>query len=75
MRSKSSMTKLTLALLILMPLLAGCGNVRAVSEGPVLADPPPGVVDALDAAARKDADAASWVIALDRFYQKQDLSR
>ena len=75
MRSKSTMTKSTLALLILMAPLAGCGSVRAVSEGPVLGNPPPAIVDALDTAARKDAGAAAWVVGLDRFYQKQDLSK
>jgi hypothetical protein len=33
------------------------------------------VVEALATAARKNPDAAAWVIGLDRFYQKQDASR
>jgi hypothetical protein len=70
----------------LMVLLAGCVTVpietpapaaktaRAVAA-PILPDPPPGVVDALQAAGRTDPSVAAWVVDLDNFYQKQDAAR
>lgn len=56
-----------------MVALSGCVSGPAATIGPVLSDPPPSVVEALDGAARADPAAAAWVIGLDRFYQKQDV--
>lgn len=56
-----------------MLALTGCPSVRSTVNGPVLADPPASVVNALGEAARADPAAAAWVIGLDRFYQKQDI--
>lgn len=39
---------------------------------PILSDPPPGAVAALETAGKTDAEVAAWVIDLDHFYQKQD---
>ena len=71
--NSAGLIKSTLALLIWIPHLAACASVPRASLAPILADPPPAVVDALEDAANKDASAAAWVIGLDRFYQKQDL--
>ncbi len=75
-------TRLILPSLILTAALAGCVSVPASQPAPqitvktvptyVLPDPPPAVVDALEMAGKNDASAATWVIALDKFYQKQD---
>lgn len=53
-----------------MLLLTGCASDL---KRPVLSDPPIAVVDALETVARQDANAAAWVIGLDRFYRQQDL--
>lgn len=66
-----SLIGLTVLLLILTQLLSGCASAPA-GVAPRLSNPPASVVDALDRAAWADPSAASWVIALDRFYQKQD---
>jgi len=63
---------LTVLLLTSMLLLVGCASASSVA--PRLSDPPTSVVDALERAARSDPSAASWVISLDRFYQKQELT-
>lgn len=54
-----------------MLVLTGCGTAPS-GPAPKLANPPGVVVDALEKAARADANAAQWVGGLDRFYQKQD---
>lgn len=45
-----------------------------IVSGPRLSYPPPTVVDALEDAGRKDEKAGEWVVGLERFYQKQDLT-
>lgn len=55
--------------LTLTLLLTGCASANLA---PKLANPPVGVVNALQAAGKKDPDVASWVVGLDKFYQKQD---
>lgn len=70
----NSMIGLTLALLILTMLLAGCVSAPPTAS-PRLSNPPAAVVDALERAARSDPSAASWVIGLSRFYEKQDLTK
>lgn len=70
-------TRLIASLLISTLLLAGCGPGRGagpVVSGPILSDPPPAVIDALEVAGLNDPDAAAWVIDLDRFLQKQDVT-
>lgn len=77
MRYRLTMTRSTLALVILILPLAGCvGIVPALpaTNHPRLEYPPPKVVDALEDTARGDPDSEEWVINLDRFYQKQDAS-
>ncbi|MFG1395873.1 hypothetical protein [Roseixanthobacter pseudopolyaromaticivorans] len=46
--------------------------VRAV-KCPVLAAPPPAVVDALAASGRSDPKSAEWVVGLEKHYQKLDV--
>lgn len=72
MRHARNLRKSTVPLLILTALLAGCGTVPQGGTSPVLSNPPPGVVDALEKAGRDDPNAAAWVVDLDKFYQKQD---
>jgi hypothetical protein len=68
-----SLTRSTVALLTLTTLLVGCVTAPA-TVAPRLSNPPPAVVDALERAARSDPSAASWVIGLSRFYEKQDIT-
>lgn len=63
------------ALATSMLLLAGCETVHVKADCLNLPDPPPAIVDALEAAGREDPSAAAWVIDLDRHYQKQDACR
>lgn len=74
MNSKLIMTRSMLALLILMPLLTGCVGARTTIEGPRLGYPPPKTVDALETVARADPDSAAWVIDLDRYYSKLEIT-
>lgn len=69
----ANLRRSTIALLTLTTLLPGCASGPAATVAPRLSNPPPAVVDALEQAARSDPSAASWVIGLSRFYEKQDL--
>lgn len=86
MRSRMSFARLTLALMILTPLLSGCaiGDLIRLLAGPPetvtvvkvecpdLASPPDGALDALAAKAKTDAAVDAWINDLDRHYQKLD---
>lgn len=63
--------KSTPALLLLTLLLPACASGRPVviNECIPLEPPPVSVVDALESVAHKDADAAHWVIVLEKHYQ------
>lgn len=60
------------SLSILALLLTACGAGPSAKVCPILPDPSPAAIDALEAAGRQDPSTAAWVVALDRFYQKQD---
>lgn len=63
---------IAIVVLLVLFLMIGCTTTKIVC--PQLAPPPASVVDALETAS-KDANAASWVIGLDRHYQKQETCR
>lgn len=74
MRSSSTMTKLTLALLILALPMTACASVpKAAGNCPVLPPPPTAAVDALEGA--QDSAVDAWAVALDRHYDKLAVCR
>lgn len=72
---RASGTPLTLALATSMLLLIGCESARVALVCPGLSDPPLSVVDALEAAGRKDPSAAAWTVHLADHYDKLDACR
>ena len=68
--------RLSLPLLACLVLLSACVSAppseQTVSSCPPLPAPPVAVVDVLEAVASEDADAAVWVVDLERHYQAID---
>lgn len=68
--------RLSLPLLAFLVLLSACVSAppseQTVSSCPPLPAPPMSVVDVLEAVASEDADAAVWVVDLERHYQAID---
>lgn len=59
-------------LLIVLVGLTSCSPTTVQFRCPPLAPPPSSTIDALETQARKDPNTASWVIDLDKHYQKLD---
>ena len=70
------LVKLSLPLLACLALLSACvsepPSEQTASSCPPLPAPPMAVVDVLEEVASEDADAAVWVVDLERHYQALD---
>lgn len=60
--------RLTISLVMLMPLISACATTRFLNNCPDLRKPPAVAVDALQQA--NDPVIDQWVVDLDKHYQK-----